>query len=147
MLLEEDNRLLSAIEYRGRDQNDMPDSEILARAHALADRLTAVDGFALAASGNIYLALVGPGANQLVQISPTGKELARVPGSPDANAQMEVPFDSPSSVEFDGERMIVTNDAYFSGVGFVGGFWDWAPRSCRMVRARLRWRRRSWRAR
>jgi hypothetical protein len=28
---------------------------------------------------------------------------------------MEVPFDSPSSVEFDGERMIVTNDSYFSG--------------------------------
>jgi sugar lactone lactonase YvrE len=73
------------------------------------------DGFALAASGNIYMSLVGPGANQLVQISPDGKELARVPGSPDANSQMEVPFDSPSSVQFDGERMVVTNDSYFSG--------------------------------
>jgi sugar lactone lactonase YvrE len=73
------------------------------------------DGFALAASGNIYLALVGPGANQVVQIDPTGKELARVPGSPAANQQLEVPFDSPSSVQFDGERLIVTNDAYFSG--------------------------------
>src|SRR3954466_3365002 len=75
----------------------------------------APDGFALAASGNVYLALVGPGAHQLVQIDPSGKELARVPGSPAANAQMEVPFDSPSSVEFDGERLIVTNDSYFSG--------------------------------
>jgi sugar lactone lactonase YvrE len=75
----------------------------------------APDGFAIAASGNIYLALVGPGANQLVQIDPSGKELARVPGSPAANAQMEVPFDSPSSVQFDGERMIVTNDSFFSG--------------------------------
>jgi hypothetical protein len=28
---------------------------------------------------------------------------------------MEVPFDSPSSVQFDGERLIVTNDAFFSG--------------------------------
>jgi hypothetical protein len=28
---------------------------------------------------------------------------------------MEVPFDSPSSVQFDRERLIVTNDAYFSG--------------------------------
>jgi sugar lactone lactonase YvrE len=73
------------------------------------------DGFAIAASGNIYLALVGPGANQVVQIDPKGKELARVPGSPAANAQMEVPFDSPSSVQFDGERLIVTNDSYFSG--------------------------------
>jgi sugar lactone lactonase YvrE len=75
----------------------------------------APDGFALAASGNIYLALVGPGTNQIVQIGPDGKELARVPGSPAANAQMEVPFDSPSSVQFDGERLIVTNDAFFSG--------------------------------
>lgn len=73
------------------------------------------DGFALAASGNIYMSLVGPGANQVVQIGPDGKELARVPGSPAANAQMEVPFDSPSSLQFDGERLIVTNDAFFSG--------------------------------
>jgi sugar lactone lactonase YvrE len=75
----------------------------------------APDGFALAASGNIYLSLVGPGANQLVQIAPDGKELARVPGSAAANAQMEVPFDSPSSVQIDGERLIVTNDSFFSG--------------------------------
>jgi sugar lactone lactonase YvrE len=67
------------------------------------------DGFALAASGNIYLALVGPGANQLVEISPQGKEIARASGGTD------VPFDSPSSVQFDGTRMIVTNDAFFSG--------------------------------
>jgi sugar lactone lactonase YvrE len=73
------------------------------------------DGFALAASGNVYMALVGPGANQLVEIDPDGKEIARTPESPGANQQMEVPFDSPSSVQFDGKRMIVTNDAYFSG--------------------------------
>jgi sugar lactone lactonase YvrE len=73
------------------------------------------DGFALAASGNVYMALVGPGANQLVLIDPDGKEIARTPESPTANQQMEVPFDSPSSVEFDGQRLIVTNDAYFSG--------------------------------
>ncbi|MEA2470373.1 MAG: hypothetical protein QOE38_1372 [Thermoleophilaceae bacterium] len=73
------------------------------------------DGFALAASGNVYLALVGPGANQLVEIAPDGKELGRTPADPTANQQMEVPFDSPSSVQFDGQRMIVTNDAYFSG--------------------------------
>jgi sugar lactone lactonase YvrE len=72
------------------------------------------DGFALAASGNIYLALVGPGANQIVEISPTGQEIARAP-DPVKNSQMEVPFDSPSSVQFDGQRLIVTNDAFFSG--------------------------------
>jgi hypothetical protein len=72
------------------------------------------DGFALARSGNIYLALVGPGANQLVVIAPDGKEIARIAhdgtSSPD-----DVPFDSPSSVQFDGNRLIVTNDAYFTG--------------------------------
>jgi sugar lactone lactonase YvrE len=73
------------------------------------------DGFALAASGNVYMSLVGPGANQLVLIDPDGKELARAPQSEAANQQMEVPFDSPSSVQFDGQRLIVTNDAYFSG--------------------------------
>ena len=73
------------------------------------------DGFALAASGNVYMSLVGPGANQLVLIGPDGKELARTPADPAANAQMEVPFDSPSSVQFDGQRLIVTNDAFFSG--------------------------------
>ncbi|MDX6659508.1 MAG: hypothetical protein QOJ55_330, partial [Solirubrobacteraceae bacterium] len=75
----------------------------------------APDGFALAASGNIYLALVGPQANQIVEISPDGKELGRAPADAMTNSQMEVPFDEPSSVQFDGERMIVTNDAFFSG--------------------------------
>jgi sugar lactone lactonase YvrE len=73
------------------------------------------DGFALAASGKVYMALVGPGANQIVEIAPDGTELARAPADPATNGQMEVPFDSPSSVQFDGNRMIVTNDAFFSG--------------------------------
>jgi sugar lactone lactonase YvrE len=75
----------------------------------------APDGFALAASGNVYLALVGPGANQIVEISPAGKELGRAPADAATNSQMEVPFDEPSSVQFDGQRLIVTNDAFFSG--------------------------------
>ena len=72
------------------------------------------DGFALAQSGNVYMALVGPNANQLVEISPSGKELARVTHD-GSGGSGDVPFDEPSSVQFDGERMIVTNDAYFSG--------------------------------
>jgi len=75
----------------------------------------APDGFALAQSGNVYMALVGPGTNQLVEISPSGKELGRAPATPLANQQLSVPFDEPSSVQFDGDRVIVTNDAYFSG--------------------------------
>ena len=75
----------------------------------------APDGFALARSGNVYLALVGPDVNQLVVISPTGTELARFPGDTSGDNGSSVPFDEPSSVQFLGRRLIVTNDAYISG--------------------------------
>jgi hypothetical protein len=58
---------------------------------------------------------VGPAANQLVEISPSGEELGRTPATPFDNQMLTVPFDEPSSIQFDGSRMIVTNDAYFSG--------------------------------
>ena len=61
------------------------------------------------------MALVGPNMNQLVVISPTGTELARFPTDMSGNNGSSVPFDEPSSVQFDGRRMIVTNDAFFSG--------------------------------
>lgn len=75
----------------------------------------APDGFALAQSGNVYMALVGPGVNQLVEISPQGQELGRYPPDPATNNGFAVPYDEPSSVEFDGERLIVTNLSYFAG--------------------------------
>jgi sugar lactone lactonase YvrE len=74
----------------------------------------APDGFALAKSGNVYLALVGPQTNQLVVVAPDGHEVARISHDGSGGAD-DVPFDEPSSVLFDGNRMIVTNDAYFSG--------------------------------
>jgi hypothetical protein len=70
----------------------------------------APDGFGLARSGNVYLALVGPAVNQLVVIAPDGHEITRI-----SHDSGDPPFDEPSSVVFDGERVIVTNDAYFSG--------------------------------
>ena len=75
----------------------------------------APDGFALAQSGNVYMALVGPGTNQLVEISPTGQELGRFPADRSGANGTAVPFDEPSSVVFDGTRLIVTNLAYASG--------------------------------
>lgn len=74
-----------------------------------------VDGFALAASGRMYVALLSPTANAVVELAPDGTELARVPATPVENAQRDVPFDSPSSVSFLGERLIVTNHAVLSG--------------------------------
>lgn len=75
----------------------------------------APDGFAVAQSGNVYMALVGPGTNQLVEISPTGQELARFPSDKSGANGTSVPFDEPSSVQFDGTSLIVTNLAYASG--------------------------------
>jgi hypothetical protein len=69
---------------------------------------------AVAANGDIYVPLVGPGANQIVVLSPRGSVLARAPSAVQ-NATLAVPFDEPSSVRFVGERMIVTNDPYFDG--------------------------------
>ena len=75
----------------------------------------APDGFALARSGNVYMALVGPQGNQLVVIAPSGTELARFPNGTSGENGSKVPFDSPSSVQFLGRRLIVTNDAFISG--------------------------------
>src|SRR5581483_9055470 len=39
----------------------------------------APDGFAIARSGNIYIALVGPTGNAVVEVSPTGAQVAQTP--------------------------------------------------------------------
>jgi sugar lactone lactonase YvrE len=77
--------------------------------------IEAPDGFALARSGNVYMALVGPNVNQLVVISPTGQELTRFPKDNSGNNGSPVPFDEPSSVQFDGKRLIVTNLSFIAG--------------------------------
>ena len=75
----------------------------------------APDGLALARSGDIYIALPGPG-NQLVELDRSGHELARFPSSAGSGANgSPVPFDSPSSVMFLGRRLVVANQAYTSG--------------------------------
>lgn len=70
------------------------------------------DGFAIGRSGTVYLALaVG---NALVVISPTGEEIDRIPANPVLNAIREAPFESPASVAFDGNRLLVSNQAIFT---------------------------------
>ena len=71
------------------------------------------DGFSIAVSGNVYVALAG--TNQLVVIGPTGSELARVPATPAENAQLEVPMDMPASTGFLGNRLLMTNQSLFTG--------------------------------
>ena len=75
----------------------------------------APDGLAIARSGDVYIALPGPG-NQLVELNPAGHEIARFPSSPGSgNNGSAVPFDAPSSAMFLGTRLIVANQAYISG--------------------------------
>jgi sugar lactone lactonase YvrE len=71
----------------------------------------APDGFAIARSGNIYMALVGPTGNAVVEVSPQGRTLARIPSSAVANQSQAVPFDAPGSVTFAGQDVLVTNQA------------------------------------
>jgi hypothetical protein len=72
------------------------------------------DGFWPARSGNIYVALIG--SNQIAVIGPGGAELERFPAEPQTGENgSSVPFDSPSSVMFKGTRLVVANQAFFSG--------------------------------
>jgi sugar lactone lactonase YvrE len=66
------------------------------------------DGFGIARSGNIYLALLG--SNRILKLSPTGKVLARYAASGSA-----VPFDSPSNATFQGTRVLVANQSAILG--------------------------------
>ncbi|HWJ11718.1 MAG TPA: hypothetical protein VNS46_20220 [Nocardioides sp.] len=66
------------------------------------------DGFGIARSGNIYLALLG--ANRVVKLSPAGKVLARFSATGSA-----VPFDSPSNATFLGTRVLVANQSAILG--------------------------------
>jgi sugar lactone lactonase YvrE len=68
------------------------------------------DGFAIARSGNLYVPMAG--SNQLVEVSPTGHELARFPGDPSGGNGSPVPFDTPSSVRFQANRLIVANQSF-----------------------------------
>ncbi len=76
----------------------------------------APDGIAVAASGNIYVALVGPTANQIVELAPDGTETMRYPSLPASGDNgSAVPFDDPSSVRFLGSDIVVANQSYVSG--------------------------------
>jgi sugar lactone lactonase YvrE len=73
--------------------------------------VAAPDGFAIARSGNVYISLVGPTANAVVEISPQGRQLAMIPANPIANMLLALPFDAPGSIRFDGNQILVTNES------------------------------------
>ena len=71
------------------------------------------DGFAIARSGRIYLALAG--ASQIALLSPSGEEIDRAPANPFENQQEEIPVDAPGSVAFLGRRALVSNHSAIAG--------------------------------
>jgi sugar lactone lactonase YvrE len=73
------------------------------------------DGFGIARSGRIYLAGVGL-TNQLVVLSPSGRELERFPRTAGSGANgSPVPFDGPSNATFVGTRVLVANQSPILG--------------------------------
>ena len=72
------------------------------------------DGFAIARSRHVYIALAG--SNQIVEVGSSGGEIERFPAAPQSGDNgSSVPFDTPSSAMFLGRRLIVANQAFFSG--------------------------------
>lgn len=72
------------------------------------------DGFALSTAGNFYVALVGASA-QVVKLSPEGGEVARFGGPVLGANGSPIPFDGPSSVRFQGSRLLVANQSALFG--------------------------------
>jgi hypothetical protein len=71
------------------------------------------DGFGIARSGRIYIALLN--ANQIAVVGPDGAELERFPAGSDGQNGSPAPFDSPSSAKFLGTRLMVPNQSYVAG--------------------------------
>jgi sugar lactone lactonase YvrE len=74
----------------------------------------APDGCALSSAGNIFIALAGL-SNQIVELSPSGAEMARFGQQYSGTNNSTVPFDTPSGVAFLGTQLIIANQSYFAG--------------------------------
>jgi sugar lactone lactonase YvrE len=72
------------------------------------------DGFGVARSGRIYVALLG--SNQIVLLSSSGAQLERFPSTPLLGDNgSPVPFDAPSNATFLGTRLLVANQSAVLG--------------------------------
>ena len=71
------------------------------------------DGFGIAQSGRIYIAMLN--SNQIAVVGPDGRDVERFPTDPTGQNGSEAPFDSPSSAKFLGTRLMVPNQSYVAG--------------------------------
>jgi sugar lactone lactonase YvrE len=70
------------------------------------------DGFAVTSTGDIYMAQIGPTANDVIELSPSGQQLATF-GTPITGANgSSIPFDEPSGVAFMGGELVIANQGY-----------------------------------
>jgi sugar lactone lactonase YvrE len=86
-----------------------------------SDVAQAPDGFAVAADGkHVFIALVGPAANCVVELARTPRgwrQVWQVPSCIDGlGSDSPVPWDSPTSVQFLHHSILVTNQAFFTGI-------------------------------
>jgi hypothetical protein len=73
------------------------------------------DGFGIGRSGHLYVALAGL-ANQLVELTASGEEVARFPDTPlTGDNGSPIPFDTPCSATFVGRRVLVANQSAVAG--------------------------------
>ncbi|MCB0895192.1 MAG: hypothetical protein H6529_01710 [Nocardioides sp.] len=73
------------------------------------------DGFGIGRSGHVYVALAGL-ANQLVELTARGAEVARFPQVPlTGDNGSAIPFDTPCSATFLGRRVLVANQSAVQG--------------------------------
>lgn len=69
------------------------------------------DGFGLASSGHVYVALAGL-ANQVVELGARGQEKRRFGTRGSGDNGSSIPFDTPSSATFQGTRVLVANQSF-----------------------------------
>ena len=73
------------------------------------------DGFGIARSGHIYIAMVGL-TQQLVELTAQGREVGRFPELPFLGENgSRIPFDSPSNATFHGTTVLVANQSAIQG--------------------------------
>lgn len=82
-------------------------------------RAQAPDGFAMSRAGRIFVALSGPSGNCVAELARGSHGhfhvARRFPATAAAGAASSPPWDTPTSVQFLGRSILVTNQAYFTG--------------------------------
>jgi sugar lactone lactonase YvrE len=73
------------------------------------------DGFAVAKSGDIYLAQIGPTGNDIIELSSTGQPITTF-GTVGTGANgTAIPFDEPSGVAYFDDNLIIANQSFLAG--------------------------------